>query len=187
MCISTLFSYGYAGMDFKEEAPQEEAPPAEIMAETIAEPEIDPIMRNKILVEIDYTEGYTISAPASQIVIGNPLIADIKVRDDEKLFIIGKSPGRTNMLIYGQDGTLIERNTVIVRDPAIYVKLYNGASNAEHYDCVPYCQRVVRITDEGTAFQQQIGQITTYNQAVNQLAQEAIVADQQASSTAEQQ
>ena len=84
------------------------------------------VISKKILIDIDFTEGFLLSRPAGQIVLGNPLIADIKVQDDRQLFLIGKSPGRTNMLIYGRDGQLQERHILMVRDPNTYLTYYKG-------------------------------------------------------------
>lgn len=172
LCSLFINNFVYAGVDFESPKPK---------IKKVEAPKIVPLEKSKIIVDIDYTEGFELSAPASQIVIGNPLIADIKVRDEERLFIIGKSPGRTNMLVYGKDGKLLERHDVIVRDPAVYVKLYNGSRDTAHFDCVPFCQRVVRITDEGTSGTEQLGRIIQYVQSVNQLADQAIQDDLQAS------
>jgi hypothetical protein len=100
----------------------------------------------KIMVDIDFMEGFTFQKPASQIILGNPIIADITVRDEQSIFISGKSPGRTHILV--------------VRDPDIYLTVYQGAQNKAHFDCEPLCQRVLRIEDSASQAQDQSGKIT---------------------------
>lgn len=131
------------------------------------------VVSKKILIDIDFTEGFLLSRPAGQIVLGNPLIADIKVQDDRQLFLIGKSPGRTNMLVYGRDGQLQERHTLMVRDPNTYVTYFKGAGERLHYDCLPECQRVLRIQDEGPGYGSQMDKILNHMQQVDSRADNA--------------
>jgi hypothetical protein len=128
-------------------------------------------------IDIDYTEGFTLAKPAGQIVIGNPLVADIKVQDDKNIFIIGKSPGRTNMLVYGRDGTLQARHTIFVRDPNTYLTVYSGAGNKLHYDCLPLCQRVVRIEDTGPGYEEQSAKVTSSIDRIEQRADKSTTQD----------
>ncbi len=125
------------------------------------------IARKEILLDIDYTEGFQLKSKASQIVIGNPVIADITVRDDKYIFLSGKSPGRTNMLVYGSDGALKERYNVMVRDPNTYLTVFQGAQDKTHYDCLPNCQRVLRIEDSGTAAEDQRAKISANLQMID--------------------
>lgn len=131
------------------------------------------VVSKKIIIDIDFTEGFLLSRPAGQIVLGNPLIADIKVQDDRQLFLIGKSPGRTNMLVYGRDGQLQERHTLMVRDPNTYVTYFKGSAERLHYDCLPDCQRVLRIQDEGPGYGSQMDKILNHMQQIDSRADSA--------------
>lgn len=145
----------------------------------------EPTYTKKILVDIDFMEGFTFQNPASQIVLGNPIIADITVRDEQSIFISGKSPGRTHMLVYGHDGKISERYIVVVRDPDIYLTVYQGAQNKAHFDCEPLCQRVLRIEDSASQAQDQSGKIAAQmglveGRSTQVRAEEAAVAQQRA-------
>ncbi|MEM0986179.1 MAG: type II and III secretion system protein family protein [Pseudomonadota bacterium] len=48
------------------------------------------------------------SAPFSLIVVADPFIADTKVTTDQSFFVRGKEPGETTILLYGEDGRLVE-------------------------------------------------------------------------------
>lgn len=139
----------------------------------------------KIMIDIDFMEAFKLQNPASQIVIGNPIIADITVRDEQSIFISGKSPGRTHMLVYGHDGEIVERYILVVRDPDIYLTVYQGAENKAHFDCEPLCQRVLRIEDSASQAADQSGKISAQiglseGRASAAKAEEAIVDQQKA-------
>jgi|GEM_PF-3918488 len=130
-----------------------------------------PLKNKNIIVDIDFMHGLEFARPAGQIILGNPVIADITVRDDEYIFISGKSPGRTNMLVYGRDGKISEQFTLVVRDPSAYLTLYKGANDRANFDCEPLCQRVLRIEDRGNAAEEQRARIQAQIQMIDGRAQ----------------
>ena len=52
--------------------------------------------------------------PLDQVVIGSPDIADIKLLSDRKVLILGKQPGRTNLVFRGKNRNLIAVIDVVV-------------------------------------------------------------------------
>lgn len=138
---------------------------------------------HKILIDIDFMEGFAFKKPATQIILGNPIIADVTVRDDQYIFLSGKSPGRTNMIVYGRDGKISEQYIVVVRDPNAYLTVYHGAANKAHFDCEPQCQRVLRIEDSGEQAESQRGKISAQIEMIDgrsrQVKSEEVLADQQ--------
>lgn len=126
-----------------------------------------------IVIDIDFMEGLKFEKPASQIVLGNPIIADITVRDDKFIFISGKSPGRTNMLVYDRSGELSEQYILVVRDPNAYLTVFHGAENKAHFDCEPLCQRVLRIEDSGEKAESQRGKIAAQIEMIDGRARQA--------------
>jgi Flp pilus assembly secretin CpaC len=137
----------------------------------------------RIIIDIDFMQGFEFKRPAGQIILGNPIIADITVRDDQYIFISGKSPGRTNMLVYGRDGKISEQFILVVRDPNTYLTVYQGAGNKAHFDCEPQCQRVLRIEDSSTQAEDQRGKIAAQIEMIDgratQVKSEEALADQQ--------
>ena len=126
-----------------------------------------------VIVDIDFMEGFEFKKPAGQIILGNPIIADITVRDDKYVFISGKSPGRTNMVVYGRDGKVSERYILVVRDPNAYLTVYQGGMNKVHFDCEPLCQRVLRIEDSGEAAEAQRSKIQAQIEMIDGRARQA--------------
>lgn len=132
-----------------------------------------PVYEKRIVIDIDFMEGLKFKSPASQIVLGNPVIADITVRDDKFIFISGKSPGKTNMLVYGRDGELSEKYLLIVRDPNAYLTVFHGAGNKAHFGCEPLCQRVLRIEDKGQEAEDQRSKIAAQIEMIDGRARQA--------------
>jgi hypothetical protein len=137
------------------------------------------IITGQIVVDSDYMEGFRLKNAAGQIVIGNPIVADVIVRDDQYIFISGKSAGRTNMLVYGKDGDLKERYVIMVRDSATYLTLYKGAENRAHYDCLPYCQRVLSMQDSSDENSAQLQKISSNLTFVDERANKSATREQE--------
>jgi Flp pilus assembly secretin CpaC len=128
---------------------------------------------NKITVDIDFMQGLEFKKPAGQIILGNPIIADITVRDEQYIFISGKSPGRTNMLVYGRDGKISEQYVLVVRDPNAYLTVYQGSQSRSHFDCEPLCQRVLRIEDSSDVADAQRAKIAAQIDMIDGRARQA--------------
>lgn len=107
---------------------------------------------NILRVQTDYAMPLPLEGTAASVVIGNPVIADVSVRDDSFLFINGRSPGRTNLLIYDAVGDLIDSRIVVVTSSQEFMTLHRGNVFRGHYDCQPRCETVLRIDDNALGF-----------------------------------
>ena len=103
-------------------------------------------------VQTDYAMPLPLEGTAASVVIGNPLVADVSVRDDSFLFVNGRTPGRTNLLVYDAVGDLIDSRIVIVTSSQEFMTLYRGVNYRGHYTCEPRCETIVRINDSADAF-----------------------------------
>ena len=103
---------------------------------------------NHILVQTDYAQTHALDRPVGNIIIGNPAIADVSLRDDSFLFVHGRSPGRTNMIVYDTNGMLIAEYIVRVSSSQEYLTVHRGAESRQHFDCAGRCERVVRMDDD---------------------------------------
>ncbi|MCP1336866.1 pilus assembly protein N-terminal domain-containing protein [Futiania mangrovi] len=108
---------------------------------------------NVLRLQTDYARQFPTERPVGSIVIGNPTIADVSVRDDSYLFLHGRSPGRTNLLVYDQQGGLIGDYLVLVTSSQEYVRLQRGPAARTHYACEPRCEQVLAgdTSDEALA------------------------------------
>jgi len=103
---------------------------------------------DRIQVQKDFTRTLNLEQGISGVVIGNPGIADVSLRNNMSLFVHGRSPGLTNMLVYDEEGELIDEFVIQVSAAQDYLTLRKGAGVREHYDCVGRCERVMRMDDD---------------------------------------
>jgi len=91
-------------------------------------------------VPLDQSTLITLSAPAHNIVLGNPAIADVSVSDERHLVITGKGAGITNLIVTDAGGrTIFERQIVVGAGTGDRVLLINGSSLVR-YACTPTCE-----------------------------------------------
>ena len=66
-----------------------------------------------LTVELDGARILKLDTPASDVVIGNPFIADVTVQNPNRLVIIGRAPGVTRLIVMS-DGTVTMDTQVVV-------------------------------------------------------------------------
>jgi hypothetical protein len=93
-------------------------------------------------VPLDQSALVTLSAPARDVIVGNPAIADVSVSDQRHLIVTGKGPGVTNLLVTDAAGrTIFNRQIVVSGASADRIALING-STITRYACAPVCEPV---------------------------------------------
>jgi len=92
-----------------------------------------------IRVTIDKYELVRLKADVATVLIANPIIADVAVEKSRLIFLIGRSPGETNLVLLDQAGREI-MNTPIVVVPNLEreVTLHRGATEST-FSCAPRC------------------------------------------------
>lgn len=55
-----------------------------------------------------------LSAPMSDVVIGDPNVVDVHVRSEQQLYIIAKAPGETNLFVTSKSGKILYSGTIRV-------------------------------------------------------------------------
>ena len=100
-----------------------------------AQPVINVILDRALVVHVD--------RPADTVIIGNPLIADATVRDNQTLIITGRSFGTTNLIVLDKDGREIANHllTVAVADDNL-VTVFNRVGR-QTYSCTPVCEPLI--------------------------------------------
>lgn len=120
----------------------------------------------QIWLTMDRVHPYTVEQDVDSIVIGNPAIADVTVRDGNNLLMFGKAPGLTNIYFFDAQGEVIDNLVVRVRTPSTdMLTVHRGAARTT-YNCTTNCEATVTVGDDQTAFNgvsQQIG--AKYGQA----------------------
>ena len=92
-------------------------------------------------VRIDQVTRVTLPAPARDIVIGNPSVADVTVIDGRNLLVMGRVYGVTNLVVFdGAGRTILDRQIVVSASDEGRVSFYRGP-DVHNYACAPRCER----------------------------------------------
>ncbi len=105
-----------------------------------------------LIVKYDQSQLLRVPRAVSEIIIGNPTIADISVQSKKLLVVTGKSFGKTNMILLDNEQNVIQENRIIVlQDQTNVVNLRRGIAR-ESYNCSPRCNPTITVADEQTYF-----------------------------------
>jgi|HubBroStandDraft_1064217.scaffolds.fasta_scaffold09577_3 hypothetical protein len=91
---------------------------------------------------LDQSALITLRAPAHDVIIGNPAIADVLVSDRRHLIVTAKGRGVTNLVVTDAKGRAILQEEVVVGAAgANRVSLISG-NEVESFACAPRCELV---------------------------------------------
>jgi Flp pilus assembly secretin CpaC len=106
-----------------------------------------------LVVKYDQSQLLRLPRPASEIIIGNPAIADIAIQAGNLLVVTGKTFGITNFIVLDNERNVVWESRVMVkRDEAKVVNLQRGTQR-QSYNCTPQCNPSITIGDEQTYFE----------------------------------
>jgi hypothetical protein len=93
-----------------------------------------------LAVPLDQSALVTLAAPAHNVIVGNPAIADVSVADQRHIIITGKGQGVTNLVVTDAAGKpIFDREIVVGAQSGDRVALING-NQITSYTCAPVCQ-----------------------------------------------
>jgi Pilus formation protein N terminal region len=105
-----------------------------------------------LVVRYDQSQLLRLPRPVSEVIIGNPSIADVTIQGGNLLVITGKTFGITNIIALDDQRNVIQDQRVIVeRDEQRMLVLYRGAER-ESYSCTPSCSPTITIGDDRAFF-----------------------------------
>ncbi len=93
------------------------------------------------IMDLNKTEILHLPAPAGAVIVGNPSIADISVHSPNTIFILGRSYGRTNIIVLDELGQIVLDASILVKNITQEgsVRLHNVGQGRESYTCTPEC------------------------------------------------
>lgn len=116
-----------------------------------------PAAASAMTIRLDENTLLDLRAPAGTVLIGNPAVADVSLVTPNRVAILGRGFGQTNVVITDRMGRVIFDQEVLVAPPAgTRVSIYRGAA-LSNYSCSPGCARVVPASDPQTPPPQQAG------------------------------
>ena len=96
----------------------------------------------------------TLSAPDgwTTLIVGNPLIADVRASNPKLLIVTGRSFGTTNVMAIDADGNILMSRTInVVANPNNRLSVYRGR-NRQTLSCAPECHPNPTFGDEQGSF-----------------------------------
>lgn len=109
-------------------------------------------LADQVWVTMDQVAPYAFKQDVDQIVIGNPGIADVTVRDKSKVLIFGKAPGVTNLFLFDANGNEIENLIVRVRATGAEMLTFHRGGQRATYNCMTLCEPTITVGDNVETF-----------------------------------
>ncbi|MBU4434723.1 MAG: pilus assembly protein N-terminal domain-containing protein [Alphaproteobacteria bacterium] len=111
-----------------------------------------PAQAEKLTVSAGQATRLTLAGPVRDVVIGDPLVADVSVVNERTLVILGKRPGVTSLLAFDAAGRpLADRQVLVSEEGGGAITVYRGATNAANYACGAQCTRITSAQTGSTA------------------------------------
>ena len=112
-----------------------------------------PAHAGDLIVRYDQSQLLRLPRAATEVIIGNPSIADVALQGGNLLVVTGKTFGITNVIALDADRNVIQDQRVLVeRDDRRVVNLHKGGSRYT-YSCTPNCEPNLTIGDNSDYFQ----------------------------------
>jgi Pilus formation protein N terminal region len=109
---------------------------------------------NDLIVRYDQSQLLRLPRPVTEIIVGNPSIADVTVQGGNMLVVTGKTFGITNVIALDSERNVIQDQRVVVeRDDKRIVNLNRGGMR-QSYSCTPNCSPTLVIGDDPAFFNQ---------------------------------
>jgi Flp pilus assembly secretin CpaC len=100
-----------------------------------------------ITVPSDEARLVRLDRPATEVIVGNPSIADVAVQNGKLLVVTGKTFGITNVIVLDARGReILNKKVRVGTDNARLVRIYKGRGRSS-YDCAPRCETALVIGD----------------------------------------
>ncbi len=114
----------------------------------------------QVWLTMDQVRPYTMKKPAQSIVIGNPGIADVLTQDGDKLMLVGKAPGLTNIYLFDESGETIENLMIRVRSASSDMLVVHRGAARTTYNCTINCEATITVGDTSESFNGVSQQVT---------------------------
>lgn len=109
---------------------------------------------NELIVKFDQSQIIKLPRPVTEIIIGNPMIADVAIQSSNLLVVTGKSFGLTNLIALDADrNVIVDQRVMVQRDNNRLLFLTKGGKR-ETYNCTPQCNPTITVGDDQAFFTQ---------------------------------
>jgi Flp pilus assembly secretin CpaC len=101
-----------------------------------------------LIVKFDQSQILRLSRPASEIIVGNPSIADVSVQSGNILIVTGKSFGITNIIALDGERNVIQDQRISVRRDEVGVVNLTKGTARQTLACMPQCNPTATVGDD---------------------------------------
>ncbi len=105
-----------------------------------------------LVVRYDQSQLIRLPRPASDVIIGNPSIADVTVQGGNLLVVTGKTFGITNIIALDAQRNVIQDQRVVVEAEDRRTLVVHKGSLRETYTCSPTCMPTIVVGDDQVFF-----------------------------------
>lgn len=113
----------------------------------------------QVWLTMDQVKPYEMKTEIDQIVVGNPGIADVTVRDRSRVLLFGKAPGVTNIYLFDADGNEVDNLIVRVRAASADMLTLQRGTQRLTLNCMSACEPTVTVGDSVDTFSATKGQV----------------------------
>ncbi|MCP1198771.1 pilus assembly protein N-terminal domain-containing protein [Notoacmeibacter sp. MSK16QG-6] len=79
--------------------------------------------------------------PAETVIVGEPTVADVTVKDSRTLVLTGRTYGSTNLVVFNAAGEpIVDQPVIVSRQGKGSVRLYRR-DDVEMMTCLPVCEK----------------------------------------------
>jgi Flp pilus assembly secretin CpaC len=116
-----------------------------------------------ITVMLDQSTLLQLPDRAANVVVGNPLIADLSIQPGGLAVVTGKGYGGTNFIVTDKKGAvLMEKFVEVTGSIDKTVVVYRGVDR-ETYSCTPECSRRLTLGDNPDYFDKTMSEVVSRN------------------------
>jgi hypothetical protein len=105
-----------------------------------------------LVVRYDQSQLIRLPRPVSDVIIGNPSIADVTVQGGNLLVVTGKTFGITNIIALDAQRNVIQDQRVVVEAEDRRTLVVHKGSLRETYTCSPTCMPTIVVGDNPAFF-----------------------------------
>jgi len=113
---------------------------------------VAPAHAEDLIVKYDQSQLLRLPRAASEVIIGNPAIADVSVQAGNLLVVTGKTFGITNIIALDAERNVIQDQRILVRRDDVKVVNLQRGTERQSYNCTPQCNPSITVGDEQKYF-----------------------------------
>ncbi len=106
----------------------------------------------EVTVPVDEARIVELAAEPGTVIVGNPAIADVNLRNGNLMIIQGKAYGETNIIVLTPDGEQIANMDIAVQARNKNALSIYSSAGRRSYRCIPFCEGELNTGDKPEFF-----------------------------------